>query len=406
MSGASFIIFVNLAVGILISAFFLLMALHDRQLNAARWFTAAYVLGVVYLLGEILIPFLDDARFVLILSSASVLAAIGLLNVGIARRYEVKPNWALLGVVFAVSIVAFSYSTTMPRESMARNFVYQTPFFVMQAIGAWIVLSSEKRKPIDLALAIFIGLTSLHFLSKPFGAVILGGPGEQPQDYVSTAYAMFSQSIGAVFFVAMALVLMAMLVGDMLREAANRSMTDPLSGLLNRRGLEVALHRELQEAQTRNTPLALILADLDHFKDVNDRFGHVAGDNAIVSYAQCLRDVVGEGHLVARMGGEEFAVLLRGANLKTARLVTEGFRVGFPALSVPGIPEEHRLSASYGVAVLEENEDWATLVRRADRALYDAKATGRDKVVVADRQLRYGSEMPEGLVAAQRRSEA
>jgi diguanylate cyclase (GGDEF)-like protein len=404
MSGASFILFVNLTIGLLLCAFFLLLALYDRRLHAARWFTAAYFFGVLYLLGEVAIPFLDDARPVLVLSSASVLAGIGLLNVGIAKRYEVKPNWPLLLVVFAASIAAFAYSTTMPRESMARNFVYQTPFFAMQAIGAWIVLSSGSRKFIDLALATFIALGSLHYLSKPFGAAMLGGPGERPQDYLSTAYAMFSQSVGAVFVFATALVLMAMLVGDMLREATARSMTDPLSGLLNRRGFETSLNRALAEAQATNLPMALILADLDHFKLVNDRFGHVAGDNAIFRFAQCLRDVLGEQHLAGRIGGEEFAILLLGADMRTGRLVAEGLRASFSALAVPGIPDGYALSASYGVAVRENGEDWAGLMRRADRALYEAKAQGRDMVVLAEAVFRTAAGPTDYEPRLQRRS--
>jgi diguanylate cyclase (GGDEF)-like protein len=383
MSGASVILFVNLVVGGLLSTFFLVLALYDRRLISARWFAGAYGFGVAYVIGEFVIPFVDNAALVSILSSSSMIAALAMLNIGLASRYEVKPNFVFLGLAFLACVAIFVVAAGMPRESMARNFLYQSPFFFMQAVGAWIVLSSKCRKVIDLALACFLAMTSLHYLSKPFAAVLLGGPGATPQDYITTAYAMFSQSMGTVFVLATALTLMALLVSDLLTEATKRSITDPLSGLLNRRGFEEKLTEQVAAHHPGGPPLSLVFCDLDRFKSINDTYGHAAGDQVIEAYADLLREASASLHTIGRIGGEEYAVVLSHCNLATAKLFAESVRAAFAERRLPGFPESQRFSASFGVATLEAHESPSSLMERADAALYEAKRAGRNCVMIA-----------------------
>ncbi|MFN4272408.1 MAG: GGDEF domain-containing protein, partial [Aliihoeflea sp.] len=136
MSGASVILFVNMMVGGLLSAFFLVLALYDRRLVSARWFAAAYAFGVGYVIAEFILPIVHGGVTMSVLSSASMIAALAMLNIGLAKRYEVKPPILFLGISFVTGMVLFVISVGMERESMARNFVYQTPFFLMQAVGA------------------------------------------------------------------------------------------------------------------------------------------------------------------------------------------------------------------------------------------------------------------------------
>lgn len=383
MSGASVILFVNMMVGGLLCAFFLLLALYDRRLVAARWFAAAYAFGVAYVVGEFVLPFLTNGAAGVVVTSSFMVAGLTLLNVGLARRYGVPPHFLLLGAAFGLSVVIFLATLSLPRDGLARNLLYQTPFFLMQAVGAWIVLSSGSRRFMDLALAMFLGLTSLHYLSKPFAAVLLGGPGETPQDYLATTYAMFSQSTGTVFVLATALILMALLVGDLLREADKRSNTDPLSGLLNRRGFEERLAELVAAHEFGGSPLSLVYCDLDRFKDINDTFGHAAGDKVIEGYAALLRDASGGVHTIGRIGGEEYAVALANCNAATAKLFAESVRAAFAEAEIEGFPPERRFTASFGVASLERGETPAQLMERADAALYEAKRAGRNCVKLA-----------------------
>ncbi|MGY6710410.1 MAG: diguanylate cyclase [Rhizobiaceae bacterium] len=383
MSGASVILFVNLMVGGLLAAFFLVLALYDRRLVSARWFAGAYGFGVAYIIGEFVIAFLDHTAVMSIMSSSSMIAGLALLNIGLASRYKVRPPFLLLGLGFLLSVGVFIVTSSMPRESMLRNFLYQSPFFAMQSVGVWIVLAGRSRKLIDLALASFLGMTSLHYMSKPFASVLLGGPGATPQDYIATAYAMFSQSMGTVFVLATALILMALLVSDMLRDVTWRSITDPLSGLFNRRGFEGKLAEMLAKRGPDGPPLSLVYIDLDRFKSINDTFGHAAGDRVIEAFADILREASAGLHVIGRVGGEEYAVALSHCNAPTAQLFAESVRAAFGETQVEGFPAGQRFSASFGVATLEGAETPSALMERADAALYEAKRAGRNCVRLA-----------------------
>jgi diguanylate cyclase (GGDEF)-like protein len=125
-------------------------------------------------------------------------------------------------------------------------------------------------------------------------------------------------------------------------------------------------------------PAALVLADLDHFKAVNDSFGHAEGDRVIANFAGVLRRVAGTQGIPGRIGGEEFAVLLPLADLAAARLFAETVRAGFGISESGGM----RVTASFGIAMLSHDEPLHRLMQRADDALYRAKQSGRDGVRV------------------------
>jgi len=160
------------------------------------------------------------------------------------------------------------------------------------------------------------------------------------------------------------------------------AITDPLTELANRRRFAEALAAEIERSRRYGNPLALVLADLDHFKRVNDRHGHAAGDEVLRECARALRQSVRAPDLVARYGGEEFAVLMPQTGLEQAIESAERARAALAALRVP--PVDWPLSASFGVAALLPGEGAAALLARADAALYEAKHAGRNRVVQAD----------------------
>lgn len=163
-----------------------------------------------------------------------------------------------------------------------------------------------------------------------------------------------------------------------------QARTDPLTGTLNRRGLFAAADRELERSRRYGSPLALITMDLDHFKSINDRYGHAMGDAVLRHAADALRQVIRTTDVLARHGGEEFAVLVPGATASRAVAFAEKMRqVIADGANVPeGAPA---ITASFGVAVLRADEDFEALMRRADQMLYRAKALGRNRVEAGDR---------------------
>jgi len=156
------------------------------------------------------------------------------------------------------------------------------------------------------------------------------------------------------------------------------SVTDELTGVANRRCLVQKLEEETRRCERFGCPFALLLIDLDHFKLVNDRYGHPVGDNVLKDCAAALECNSREIDLVARYGGEEFCVLLPETSLQGGRVAAEKLRKAVKALPDP-VP-----TISVGVACWQEHVAAEELLRRADEALYKAKEAGRDRVVLYD----------------------
>lgn len=383
MTGAGVILLINVFVGGLLCAFFLGIALYHRGCVAARWFAAAYGLGVLWVLSEFVIPAMRNPVPLFVLASVIFVAALLAINVGIARRFAIRPGWPILAAVFVLSVVAFVTMHAVPRETLLRMYLYQTPFALAQFIGVAIIMRASARRWIDYVLAGVLALSALHFLAKPLMAIGMGGDGASLQDYMTTSYALLSQSAGTVIALANALVLMAMLIGDILRDMNTRSETDLLSGLYNRRGFEERLFSAVLEHERKHLPLSLIICDLDHFKAINDSHGHAMGDRVIARFAQTLREAVGDKHVVGRIGGEEYAVAMFDTRLTAARVFAEGVRTAFSQCCVEGL-DGTVVTASLGVAERERGEGLPGLMERADRALYAAKAAGRNCVKTAE----------------------
>src|SRR5690606_22430565 len=136
-----------------------------------------------------------------------------------------------------------------------------------------------------------------------------------PQGYLTSPYAAYSQTLGALLLIANGLMMLLVIVRDVMAEITARSETDTLSGLLNRRGFEDKAEKALAMAARSGVPTVIVVADLDHFKQINDEFGHEAGDQVITDFARVMRSCAMPHMVLARLGGEEFAALLPGADL-------------------------------------------------------------------------------------------
>ncbi len=161
-------------------------------------------------------------------------------------------------------------------------------------------------------------------------------------------------------------------------ETQLQATTDSLTGLLNRRSFE---HR-VAAVWRDETDVAVAMADLDHFKELNDTYGHETGDRALRLFAQVLRESLRVEDLVCRHGGEEFAMAIPGCHIEKAREILDAVRIRLEAATtVAGLP---RFTVSFGVVEAHAKEDLPTILSRADTALFQAKREGRDRVVVLD----------------------
>jgi len=158
-----------------------------------------------------------------------------------------------------------------------------------------------------------------------------------------------------------------------------QALVDGLTGLANRRAASDALHAEAARAERLETPLSVVLADLDGFKDVNDVYGHAVGDEVLRAFATVLRETLRESDVAGRWGGEEFLLLLPGADAEGAAQLAERVRARLAARNIPSAPDL-RVTASFGVAEYTGQLNTEQLVAGADSALYRAKRAGKDRV--------------------------
>lgn len=174
-------------------------------------------------------------------------------------------------------------------------------------------------------------------------------------------------------------------------EAKNRqleelALTDPLTGLPNRRAIDLWASRQISAAARHHFPFWVVMADLDHFKKVNDSYGHEAGDTVLKGFAEVLRANTRQSNICGRLGGEEFLLILTHVDEQQARTAIERIRERFEALEFSFAGGTARVTASFGVAELHGSEtpELCVLLSRADAALYSAKNRGRNRIEFDD----------------------
>lgn len=176
----------------------------------------------------------------------------------------------------------------------------------------------------------------------------------------------------------------ALIQASLLAHIRDEAITDPLTGAYNRRGWSDLGHREVARVHRFRHPMSLIMLDIDHFKDINDTYGHTVGDKVLRNLARTLGECLREIDILGRYGGEEFIVLVPETGRESATSLAERLRKTIAEAPMSTDGDELRITISLGVATLipDETTSFEELAEKADRALYQAKRTGRNRVVV------------------------
>lgn len=375
---AAFILGINMFVAGIFAVAFAVVAATNRTARGAWWIALGYGMGIVNVGLEFLLTRQVDPAPVGIAIFLVFLLALSFALIGVSHHYRAAPPWIAMAAIWVLTIVAVPVIFSMTYGTTPRLMLYQLPYFAMQSLFVLVIWRSGRRQALDLVLIFLQGAAATLYLVKPLIAAMVG-TASRPQGYMSTTYAAISQSAGVVILIAIALVFLLVMMRDTTAEMVARSETDPLSSVLNRRGFEH--HAEL--AFMRGEVAVLIVADLDHFKKINDSFGHAAGDGVIAHFAAMLVDAAPPNAIVGRVGGEEFAALLPDALLSDGRLYAETVRATFASARLPVLGVDRGFTASFGVAQRTSDNSLFELSRRADAALYRAKAAGRNQVRVA-----------------------
>ncbi|MGF9563304.1 GGDEF domain-containing protein [Neorhizobium sp. JUb45] len=181
--------------------------------------------------------------------------------------------------------------------------------------------------------------------------------------------------------IATGLLTLLIVAADLAEELRRQAIADPLTGLLNRRGLEQAVTPIFASGGRAGRPLVVVLADIDRFKSINDRLGHAGGDVVLKAFAAHLLSERRKGDLVARIGGEEFAIVLPDVDIHEAVALVETIRAGVSHALRGGVPIRD-ITASFGIALVGDGETFEATLGRADAALYRSKTGGRNAVTL------------------------
>ena len=318
----------------------------------------------------------------------------------IAAVYQFQgrpPRWLLLTPSALVTCFVIVFIDNFPARVSFVGLVIG-----LQAVWALLAALSHRHATVGrgqwllvaglLLEAVVLGVRALVAISTHSEATnILQSSALQTLTFLATFSVVLVSSVGFVF---------------MSRDRAdenNRVLAalDPLTGVANRRSLIAALDRDVARAQRMREPMALMMVDIDHFKDVNDQYGHPAGDRVLCSVVNVLRRRVRAQDLVGRYGGEEFMVLLPDTGLTGAQQLARALCKAVeesrcPADGVPGPGIAVTVSIGVFGGRLESGDSWDMLIAAADRALYQAKNNGRNRVEVAT-----GLRRPSAQLAAQ-----
>jgi diguanylate cyclase (GGDEF)-like protein len=281
-----------------------------------------------------------------------------LLGAGAVLVWVLRPGrrWvSRLSAIYGILLVSALMAVTRPIEA--------TPFFYLWPMVYSAYFCSRREIAFDLMLMwTTLGLALFVWSVDPMKPVLFMGVGV------------------SVTLTTVVVMLLGEHVTRVIRQLAKSADTDYLTGLFNRRAFDADFLRQCERAKRSGLPLALALFDLDHFKQVNDRLGHAAGDRALCEFSALLERELRTGDTLARVGGEEFAVVLFDVQLDDAIAFAE--RIGAQLRQRRG-GQGPALSASAGVAALSEQEPTpSALLVAADRAMYAAKGAGRRRVAV------------------------
>lgn len=337
----------------------------------------------------------DTTGFQVIISPGTLLlAAFGAFWLGY-RRFAGHSGWidavlaaagVLIWLAFALDDGAFSDTILRARV----NALLELGYLLAIIVG----LLRDNRAAPSAAVGLTAVLLLIHAVKLAAGALSIGLAASDPFALVKAtpvfgSLGLIETSIFAVFLGLLQLVLISQRSQQRLRVAAE---TDQLTGLANRRHF---LDRSLPHLAGARDRGALILFDIDHFKRVNDTYGHPAGDRALVRFAAALTATAPAGSIAARLGGEEFALFLPEGTLSEAGLVAEHVRRTVAGLRIATAAGDVRLTVSGGVAAVSETgADYDALHAAADGALYAAKHDGRDRVVVHQHRPGHGEAPP------------
>ncbi len=379
MHGAAFVLVANIGSALLFAASFAIIALANPTQRSALWFSVSYAIGMITPLSEFLLPITPWPQFFTFLSYASFSAGLLSMSLALASFYRMPRPWRLVGLLYLASLLTRWAIWGGARNTFPYEQIYQTPFAIAALTAGWVMWKAGRARRMEIGLIALYAILASLFILKSWLAMIVGS-GNSAQDYTASAYSLLSQSSTGIVLVAIGLMTLLLVAQEVIQDAQQAAVTDPLTGLLNRRGFDQKASQLLNQAVRTGEPVSVLMVDIDHFKRINDNYGHAMGDQVLRHFARLLLQALPQADALGRMGGEEFAILFGDLGLTGAAGFAERVRRAIGRTVILKLPT---ITVSVGVAAIAPGGSFGDAMRRADLALYQAKKTGRNKVCAA-----------------------
>jgi diguanylate cyclase (GGDEF)-like protein len=381
LTGQFFFTLLNPAVAAILSATFLILWRQRRdQAYLAILAVAFCCSGLGFVVNDFMRPF--EAPVWRIASNLFFMTAVVCACIGALLRVKARIPVTLYAIICALCAVSFCWFLFVSPSTEARVYIVNLAIFVLAGTTSWTLARSRPQGGMDklfigLILALML-LGLLRPLAIAFRQLDTNSAGSlRESTYWATVQAatpILAMTIGLAFLIALAIKLF-----DELSFEANR---DFLTGLLNRRGFDKGVQRALAHQATEGRPPAVVIVDIDSFKQVNDSYGHAVGDDVIATVARTLVRH-GGADLVARTGGEEFTLFYGSSDRSDLLALSDAISSALGSTEFAGMPSDKRVTVSMGLYARHGSETISEMMASADSALYTAKRSGKDRAVLA-----------------------
>lgn len=370
-------------MALLFAATFSLLWRLGRLKRHVLGFAIAFALSAIGFLITHFLP--TDAFYTFHVTQVFYSLASIIMVASVCERAGQRLHLGSFATVYLITSLALALAVSFSNDISTRLIIVNTGYGVMFAMGVTTLLTAPRRTLIDTAIIAVMAFQAADFFVRPNLTLLFERsiPAEVYRD--SIYYSMIGLALG-IKGVTTAMVLIGASIAEWTTNLRESSERDALTGLQNRGSFEQSMRILLPRAQTEGRPLSLVVADIDHFKKVNDIWGHQAGDQAISGFGELIRKTIRGCDTAGRIGGEEFCIAVWNCENDPAHRLAERIRQAFVRLEHSGLSGDIRLTASFGVATAREGETYEQLFARADEALYRAKSSGRDRVENAEKR--------------------
>lgn len=394
LSQAILPLLMNTLLAAMFVASFLVIAYLNPSVRGTRWMALSYGFGIIEPVSHLAVVLGANVAIMKMIAPSCFVTGLALMSPALSIFYRRRPMWRICAAIILSGLFYYCVIPRGPTDSFWHELTFQS----FCAAGMFLCAATMRRDApasrMSKALMIVFIVAGLHFLVKPAVAATMGTDGVD-ENYAASLYAVFSQSAGGVLLVAAGLLILISVLQSVVQANHSQARTDTLTGLPNRRALHEAFQCLNRKAEAPTLAIAII--DIDRFKAINDQLGHDRGDDVLRRVADCLQTRCPSLALPARLGGEEFVVLLPACDGETALIIGDSIRLSISGLVIPDVPA---VSVSIGLTSVLPDEDLTDALRRADRALYDAKRSGRNRCIFVAADDEAGDGMPSSIKRA------